>query len=58
MLVLATLAAIIASQALITASYSLVAQAVRVQCFPRVTVVHTDPCHAGRLYIPGSVTPS
>jgi KUP system potassium uptake protein len=50
--ILATFASIIASQALITASFSLVQQATRLHMFPRVTIIHTDAHHAGQIYIP------
>jgi KUP system potassium uptake protein len=49
---IATLASIIASQALISASFSLVHQAMRLQFFPRVTVIHTDRHQYGQIYIP------
>ena len=52
MVVLATIATIIASQALISASFSLVMQAMRLNCFPRVTIIHTDARHEGQIYIP------
>ena len=52
MLVLATLATIIASQAMISASFSIIHQAVRLQSFPRVTVVHTDEHSEGQVYVP------
>ena len=52
MLILATLATIIASQALISAAFSLVMQAMSLQCFPRVTIIHTDKHHEGQIYIP------
>ena len=51
-LVLATLATIIASQAMISAAFSLVMQAMSLQCFPRVTIIHTGKHHAGQVYIP------
>ena len=50
--IIATLAAIIASQALISASYSLVTQAMRLSMFPRMTIVHTDEHHYGQIYVP------
>ena len=50
--IISTLAAIIASQAMITASFSLVHQAMRLHLFPRVTVVHTDEHQYGQIYIP------
>ena len=52
MIVLATCAAIIASQALISGAFSLTNQAVQLGFLPRVTVVHTSHKHEGQIYIP------
>ncbi|HET6617017.1 MAG TPA: KUP/HAK/KT family potassium transporter [Gemmatimonadota bacterium] len=52
MIALATLATIIASQALISASYSITRQAVQLGYFPRVSIVHTSAHEAGQIYIP------
>jgi KUP system potassium uptake protein len=52
MLVIATLAAIIASQALITGAYSLTRSAVQLGYFPRVQIVHTSGETEGQIYIP------
>jgi KUP system potassium uptake protein len=52
MVVLATMAAIIASQALISGAFSLTNQAVQLGYFPRVTVIHTSSRHEGQIYIP------
>ncbi|MFN0252409.1 MAG: potassium transporter Kup [Kofleriaceae bacterium] len=52
MIILATCAAIIASQALISGVFSLTNQAVQLGFLPRVTVVHTSKEHAGQIYIP------
>jgi KUP system potassium uptake protein len=52
MIVLATLATIIASQALISGAFSLTNQAVQLGYFPRVTVVHTSHKAEGQIYIP------
>jgi KUP system potassium uptake protein len=52
MIVLATAAAIIASQALISGAFSLTNQAVQLGYLPRVTVVHTSSKHEGQIYIP------
>ncbi len=49
---LATAAAIIASQALITGAFSLTSQAVQLGYFPRVTVKHTSHETEGQIYIP------
>lgn len=53
LVVLATLAAVIASQALITGAYSLTHQAVHLGLFPRVTVQHTSAATEGQIYLPG-----
>ncbi|NVB84388.1 MAG: potassium transporter Kup [Kofleriaceae bacterium] len=52
MLVLATTAAIIASQALISGAFSLTSQAVQLGYMPRVKVVHTSSKIEGQIYIP------
>ena len=49
---LATLATIIASQALISGAFSLTSQAVRLGYFPRVTIVHTSWTKLGQVYLP------
>jgi KUP system potassium uptake protein len=52
MLVLATMAAIIASQALISGVFSITRQAMQLGFWPRVTVVHTSAETEGQIYIP------
>jgi KUP system potassium uptake protein len=52
MLVLATAAAIIASQALISGVFSITRQAMQLGFWPRVTVVHTSAQTEGQIYIP------
>ena len=52
LLVIATSAAIVASQALISSAFSLTQQAVQLGYTPRVTIVHTSTEHAGQIYIP------
>ncbi|XP_077236228.1 putative potassium transporter 17 [Tasmannia lanceolata] len=52
MFFIATLAAIVASQSLISATFSLVKQSVVLDYFPRVTVVHTSPYKEGEVYSP------
>jgi len=52
MLLLATAAAIIASQALISGAFSLTNQAVQLGYLPRVTVIHTSSKIEGQIYIP------
>ncbi|XP_020109385.1 probable potassium transporter 11 [Ananas comosus] len=50
--VIATAAAVVASQATISATYSIVKQALALGCFPRVRVVHTSKKFLGQIYIP------
>ncbi|GAQ92301.1 Potassium transporter family protein [Klebsormidium nitens] len=52
MFILATLAAIVASQALISASFQIVYQAIAQGFFPRFHVVHTSRKILGQVYIP------
>lgn len=52
MFVLATVSAMIASQAIITATFSIIKQSAALGCFPRVKVVHTSNNIAGQVYIP------
>ena len=52
LVVLATAAAIIASQALISGAFSLTQQAVQLGYSPRVNIVHTSKTEAGQIYIP------
>jgi KUP system potassium uptake protein len=52
LLALATMAAIIASQALISGAFSLTYQAVQLGYSPRVNVIHTSGTEAGQIYIP------
>lgn len=52
MFAVATLAAIVASQALISASFSIIRQSIALDCFPRVTMVHTSADHEGQVYSP------
>jgi len=51
-LVLATLAAIIASQAVISGAYSLTRQAIQLGFLPRLTVRHTSARAKGQIYLP------
>jgi KUP system potassium uptake protein len=50
--VLATLATVIASQALISGAFSLTVQAVQLDYLPRVAIRHTSAAHAGQVYVP------
>lgn len=52
MFVIATLAAIVASQALISATFSIVKQSMALGCFPRVNIIHTSKTKEGRIYSP------
>lgn len=52
MVILATAATVIASQALISGSYSLTMQAIRLGYLPRLRVVHTSEHAVGQIYVP------
>jgi len=52
LIVLATAAAIIASQALITGAFSLTMQAVQLGFTPRLTILHTSSEAKGQIYLP------
>ncbi|KAJ1402337.1 Potassium transporter [Sesbania bispinosa] len=52
MFVLAVLASIIASQALISGTFSIIQQSLSLGCFPRVKIVHTSAKYEGQVYIP------
>ncbi|KAJ0711586.1 putative potassium transporter [Helianthus annuus] len=52
MYIVATLAAIVASQASISATFSIINQACALGCFPRVKVVHTSRKFLGQIYVP------
>ena len=52
MVILATAATVVASQALISGVFSLTRQAVQLGYLPRVTVVHTSARTEGQIYIP------
>ncbi|MBM3161793.1 MAG: potassium transporter Kup [Chlorobi bacterium] len=54
MVVLATFATVIASQALITGVYSITQQAIQLGFLPRLTVKHTSASHMGQIYVPAS----
>jgi len=49
---LSTLAAVIASQALISGVFSLTQQAIQLGYFPRVTILHTSHQTEGQIYVP------
>lgn len=48
----ATAAAIVSSQATISATYSIIKQALAVGCFPRVKIIHTSKKYLGQIYSP------
>ena len=52
MVILATAATVIASQAVISGTYSLVQQAMALQIIPRTTLQHTSEKQAGQIYLP------
>ncbi|KAG6583385.1 Potassium transporter 5, partial [Cucurbita argyrosperma subsp. sororia] len=52
MFVVAVLASIIASQAMISGTFSIIQQSLSLGCFPRVKVVHTSAKHEGQVYVP------
>jgi KUP system potassium uptake protein len=52
MVVLATVATVIASQAVITGAYSLTSQAIQLGLLPRFEVRHTSAEQAGQIYMP------
>ena len=49
---LATCATVIASQALISGVFSLTAQAVKLDYLPRIQIRHTSQSHSGQIYVP------
>ncbi|XP_061359486.1 potassium transporter 6 [Gastrolobium bilobum] len=51
-LVIAILAAVVGSQAIITGTFSIIKQCSALSCFPRVKVVHTSSKIHGQIYIP------
>ncbi|KAF2661009.1 potassium transporter [Lophiostoma macrostomum CBS 122681] len=51
-LIIAILAAIVASQAIITATFQLMAQIMKLSYFPQIRVVHTSKTYHGQLYVP------
>jgi KUP system potassium uptake protein len=52
LLAIATAAAIVASQALISGAYSLTQQSIQLGYSPRMQIVHTSENQAGQIYIP------
>lgn len=49
---LSIVAAIIASQAMISGVYSLTRQAIQLGYFPRLTITYTNPDQSGQIYVP------
>jgi len=52
LVVLATLATVIASQSIISGAYSMTQQAIRLGFLPRLTVIHTAGAEIGQIYVP------
>ncbi|MFY8238601.1 MAG: potassium transporter Kup, partial [Ilumatobacteraceae bacterium] len=52
LVLLATCATIIASQALISGVFSLTAQAVQLDYLPRIKILHTSQSQSGQIYVP------
>ncbi|OWM78003.1 hypothetical protein CDL15_Pgr018572 [Punica granatum] len=52
MFAIAVMAAIIASQAMISGTFSIIQQSLSLGCFPRVKIVHTSNKYEGQVYIP------
>ena len=52
LVILATIATIVASQAVITGAYSLTQQAIQLGLLPRMDIRHTSEGHQGQIYLP------
>ena len=52
MVILATLATVTASQAVITGAFSLSRQAIQLGLLPRLEIRHTSESHSGQIYLP------
>ncbi|KAI7877525.1 potassium transporter [Lichtheimia hyalospora FSU 10163] len=50
--IMGLLAAIVASQAMISACFSILSQAMALSCFPQLKVIHTSQHYQGQVYIP------
>ncbi|KAF7816132.1 potassium transporter 1 [Senna tora] len=50
--IVATFAAIVGSQAVISATFSIISQCCALNCFPRVKIIHTSSKIFGQIYIP------
>ncbi|ODH49368.1 potassium uptake protein [Paracoccidioides brasiliensis] len=53
-LVIAILAAIVASQAIITATFQLLVQIMKLSYFPQIKAIHTSSIFHGQLYVPAA----
>ncbi len=52
MVIMATIATVIASQAVITGAYSLTRQSIQLGLLPRFEIRHTSEIHSGQIYMP------
>lgn len=52
LVILATVATVIASQAVISGAFSLTQQAIQLHMLPRMNIVHTSATQTGQIYIP------
>ncbi|TYJ97624.1 potassium transporter 5-like [Cucumis melo var. makuwa] len=52
MFVVVVSTSIIASQAMISGTFSIIQQSLSLRCFPRVKVVHTSDKYEGQVYVP------
>jgi KUP system potassium uptake protein len=52
MIILASCATVIASQAVISGAFSVTRQAIQLQLLPRIRTIHTSASKAGQIYIP------
>ena len=52
LVILATCATVIASQAVISGAYSMIQQAVRMGLLPRLEILHTSESQVGQIYLP------
>ncbi|KAL5773540.1 hypothetical protein ACOSQ2_013464 [Xanthoceras sorbifolium] len=50
--IIATVATVVGSQAIISATFSIISQCRALRCFPRVKVIHTSSQIHGQIYIP------
>ncbi len=51
LIILSTVATVIASQAVITGAYSIAQQAIALGLFPRMNIVHTSETESGQIYV-------